>query len=171
MYTKPLKIILTTLSIVLGINCSAIAREQGEYKGIYVAPFAGLYELKQDKKRAMGGLEFQSKQFNKYITPKVGAWISSKSSKYVYAGFNIDLELEKTGVFLIPGFAVGAYGKGDGKDLGGTLEFQSTLELAYQFSNKSRLGISISHLSNAGIYKRNPGVEHALIKYAIPISF
>ncbi len=67
-----------------------------------------------------------------------------------------------------PSFAVGGSHEGDGKELGGTLEFRSAIELAYRFDDRSRLGIQVGHLSNAGIYAENPGTEFAILNYSIP---
>ena len=39
--------------------------------------------------------------------------------------------------------------QGDGLDLGYGLEFRSQLEIAYRFDNRSRLGVAVSHMSNA----------------------
>ena len=51
------------------------------------------------------------------------------------------------------------YGEGDGKDLGHAIEFRSGIEVAYRFDDYSRLGLSFTHISNAGLDERNPGVE------------
>jgi hypothetical protein len=65
---------------------------------------------------------------------------------------------------------VGAYHEGNGKDLGGTLEFRSGLELAYRFDDRSRLGLEISHRSNASIYEDNPGEETLMVFYHLPLT-
>ena len=69
---------------------------------------------------------------------------------------------------LTPNFAVGVYGNGDGKDLGYAVEFRSGVELAYRFDNYARLGLSFTHISNAGLDERNPGVESLVVMYSIP---
>lgn len=73
-------------------------------------------------------------------------------------------------VFFTPSFAVAAYEDGGGKDLGGVIEFRTGVELSYRFPNAHRLGVAYQHLSNAGIYDRNPGAENLLLTYSIPFS-
>ena len=70
---------------------------------------------------------------------------------------------------LRPSFAVGAYADGNGKDLGGVLEFRSAIALAWRFDDRSRLGVEFSHLSNAGIYDTNPGTENLTVNYSVPL--
>ncbi|MCH7665492.1 MAG: acyloxyacyl hydrolase [Acidobacteria bacterium] len=58
---------------------------------------------------------------------------------------------------LRPGFAVSVFESGDGKDLGGPIQFRSSLEASYRLRRDLRLGLLVYHLSNAGIYDLNPG--------------
>ena len=71
---------------------------------------------------------------------------------------------------LSPSFSVGGFHEGDGKDLGGAIEFRSALELAYRFENNARLGVQVGHLSNASIYDSNPGEEFVILNYSIPVT-
>lgn len=110
--------------------------------------------------------------FYNMVRPIVGAFVTSEDAAYAYAGLNWDIPLVKDKIFLIPGFAVGAYSQGDereGKDLGGALEFRSSIEVAYQLPNQHRMGLSLAHLSNASIYDQNPGTELVTATYSIPL--
>ena len=49
------------------------------------------------------------------------------------------------------------------------LEFRSQAELSYIFDDKARLGVAVSHLSNAGIGDRNPGTEVLSLYYMVPL--
>lgn len=88
---------------------------------------------------------------------------------YGHAGFYSDFDLGSRFI-LSPSISVGAYHDGDGKDLGGVIEFRSAIELAHRFYNKSRLGLQFGHLSNAHIYDSNPGEEFLIVNYLIPIT-
>ena len=55
-----------------------------------------------------------------------------------------------------------------GKQLGGTLQFRSAVEFAFCFDDRSRLGLQIGHLSNAGIYSENPGTEFVVLNFSVP---
>jgi len=43
------------------------------------------------------------------------------------------------------------------------------LEVAYRFDDRSRLGLSISHYSNAGLGDDNPGTESLMLNYSVPL--
>jgi hypothetical protein len=66
---------------------------------------------------------------------------------------------------LSPGFAVALFEEGDGKDLGGPVEFRSSLELSHRRSERSEIGITLYHLSKAGIYDENPGSNSLVVSY------
>ncbi len=65
--------------------------------------------------------------------------------------------------------AAGLYAKGGGKNLHYPLEFRSSIECAYIFDDESRLGLQLSHISNASIARRNPGVESIVVIYSFPL--
>jgi hypothetical protein len=65
-----------------------------------------------------------------------------------------------------PGFAAGLFHRGGGQNLGGPVEFRSSIELAYRFGDGSRLGLNLSHLSNGGFYDRNPGTESLVLVWS-----
>jgi lipid A 3-O-deacylase len=100
--------------------------------------------------------------------PMVGANVNTDGSGYVYAGVSLDIFLGNR-VVLRPSFAPGLYIEGDGKDLGSVIEFRSALELGWRFDDRSRLGLEISHRSNAGIDDRNPGEESLMLFYHFPL--
>ena len=59
------------------------------------------------------------------------------------------------------------YERGDGKELGQTLQFRSSMELARRISERFRVGFVFYHLSNASISKTNPGANSAVINFAL----
>ena len=60
------------------------------------------------------------------------------------------------------------FGETDDLDLGHVIEFRSQIEVAYRFDNRSRLGLSVSHYSNASLADENPGTESLLLNYSMP---
>jgi len=135
----------------------------------YITGYVGYYNVTDDDQNATQfGAEYRFSPYEYGLRPIVGAFITTDGSAYGYAGVNWDIDLIPNELFLIPNFAVGAYAEGDGKDLGGALEFRSGIEVAYQFPNKHRLGLALNHLSNASIYDKNPGTEVVMINYSIP---
>ena len=97
-----------------------------------------------------------------------GGMYTTKNAFMGYAGFTYDFHVTDN-ILILPDVAVGFYQHGDDKNLGNTAEFRSGIGVAYEFDNGWRLGADIHHISNAGMSKRNPGVEIAALTLAIPL--
>ena len=69
------------------------------------------------------------------------------------------------GLTLTPSFAPGLYHKGNGKDLGHVLEFKSEVQLSYAATDKSSLGVSYNHVSNASLGNKNPGANSYMFSF------
>jgi hypothetical protein len=145
------------------ISTQAFAKDQI----IYITPQLGIFDINSSSKKFTGGAEARLNFIHEIIVPKLGGYITSKGSQYYYAGFNLELPVYEKRLYLMPGFAAGAYSKSRGENLGGTLEFYSSLEINYKFKNLHRAGITFGHISNAGIYKKNPGSENLFLTYSI----
>jgi lipid A 3-O-deacylase len=101
------------------------------------------------------------------LHPMAGGMVTHKGSFDLYAGFSFDLFLGKR-LVLRPSFAPGYFNKGSGKDLGYPLEFRSGLEVGWRFSNGTRLGVELNHISNGGLADRNPGANSLMLMVTIP---
>ena len=101
-----------------------------------------------------------------FIKPFYGIEITSDSAIYGIGGIFIEEKIGKN-LFLTPNFGIGAYSKGNGKDLGHVVEFRSTLEFSYQIKNNNRIGLSVGHISNVGIGDKNPGTEILSLSYQV----
>lgn len=135
----------------------------------YLTGSVGYYNvMDDDQNAAQFGAEYRFSEVGYGISPIVGGFGTTDGSAYGYAGLNLNIEVWPNELYLIPNFAVGAYAEGDGKDLGGALEFRSGIELAYKFENQHMLGLALNHLSNAHIYDKNPGTEVLMITYSVP---
>ena len=88
---------------------------------------------------------------------------------FVGAGVLVDVYFGKRFV-VTPSFAPTWWrGKTDTLDLGHALEFRSQIEFAYRFDDRSRLGVAVSHSSNASLGDTNPGTESVLLNYSYPL--
>ena len=58
----------------------------------------------------------------------------------------------------------------NGNDLGSSIEFRSRLEIAYRVADRSRIGLAISHVSNAGIEGDNPGTNSVSAYCSVPLA-
>jgi hypothetical protein len=99
-----------------------------------------------------------------------GGMITTRGAYMGYGGVTYDLHLTDH-ILVLPDAAVGYYGHGGDKVLSfhQTAEFRTGIGAAYQFDNGWRLGADIHHISNAGLDKKNPGVEIAAVTLAIPL--
>jgi lipid A 3-O-deacylase len=102
------------------------------------------------------------------VKPLIAGETTSRQSVFGGGGIWLDIPIGKH-FALTPQFVAGGYGQGNGKNLGSSIEFRSTFEAGYIFDNQSRLSFSFGHTSNAGITRRNPGTEAAVISFQIPI--
>jgi hypothetical protein len=53
----------------------------------------------------------------------------------------------------------GVYLPGNGRDLGGAVQFRSGIELGYEAPSGLRVGLALDHRSNGDIRSYNPGLE------------
>ncbi len=132
---------------------------------------AGAFDLNRQKDQ---GAEFRleyrhDKKF--WIFKPFGTVASvSNGMTFVGAGVLIDAYFGRRWV-VTPSFAPTLWrGKTDDLDLGHTIEFRSQLEVAYRLDDRSRVGLSFSHYSNAGLGDSNPGTESLILNYSLPIS-
>lgn len=131
---------------------------------------AGYYDVnKRDDGAADFRLEYRHGQGLWKIKPWAGIEATSDGAVYGLGGILLDLELGER-FAIVPSFGVGAYSNGSGKDLGGTLEFRSQIELAYIFGDRSRLSLAFSHISNADTGHDNPGAEILNLYYSLPLN-
>jgi lipid A 3-O-deacylase len=132
----------------------------------------GVFDMQDDGSAAEGRVEWRGTPMLWWLRPMLGVSVTSDAAVYGYAGLAFELWWANRRIVLTPSAAVGAYHKGDGKDLGHVLEFRTGAALQYRFDDESRLGISFHHVSNAGLgkNKKNPGEESLMLSYAIPVS-
>lgn len=109
-----------------------------------------------------------------YLKPFAGIELTTDSAFYFISGIYLEDNLgdlltgnESNWIFT-PSFGLGYYEDGDGKKLGNSIEFRTTLEVSYQLQNSDRIGISFGHISNANIGNKNPGVEIISLSYQKP---
>jgi hypothetical protein len=153
---------------VIALAAPAYARSGEEHVAVYGGEFE-VFGSGTDQSSAMLGAEYRfADQFNG-LRPVIGGFINDDSAAYGYAGAYWDLPLGTEPFIISPGFAVGGYHGGDSKDLGYGIEFRSTIEVAYKMDSGDRIGVALSHLSNAGLGDHNPGVEtlQAVYSYSL----
>lgn len=108
-----------------------------------------------DKRSFYSRLEFRAGRKAAFVGPAAGLIANSEGGRYGYAGIYADFAYDK--LVVTPVLAVGIYRRGNSVDLGGPYQFRESIEFAYPIAGRWRAGISLAHISNAGIYRENPG--------------
>ncbi|HEY9080405.1 acyloxyacyl hydrolase [Magnetovibrio sp.] len=136
---------------------------------------AGTYDWNRKKDEGVEvRVEYRhDKKLFDLVKPFVAAAVSKNDSTQVFLGAGILMDIYLGKRFVVtPSFAPHYYHGGNAKlDLDYALEFRSQIEAAYRFDDRSRLGIAVSHYSNASLGKTNPGTESATLYYSIPVDF
>ena len=101
------------------------------------------------------------------LAPFIGASVTTDGAAYGYFGLAFDVNFGPNWV-LTPNAAAGVFERGSGTRLGSWLEFRTGAEFAYRFANQTRLGLEVTHTSNAGLTRLNPGEQSVLLMYSIP---
>ena len=129
------------------------------------------YEYRSDKSLLDIGPEEDNFFF---LKPFFGLEFTNDSASYFLTGIYFEdnvgelLEGNESKFYFTPSFGAGIYDDGSGKKLGNDLQFRTSLEVSYELKNKNRIGISFSHISNANLGDKNPGVEILSFSYHIP---
>ena len=109
-----------------------------------------------------------------FLKPFFGIEYTSDSATYFLSGIYVEdnlgqlFEGKKSNLYFTPSFGAGIYDDGSGKKLGNDIQFRTSLEISYELKNKNRIGVSFSHISNANLGNKNPGVEILSLSYHIP---
>jgi len=143
------------------------------------ALYGGVFDLAGDEEAAELGVEARFRlfdvplgSFDLPVEPAAGVMGTSDGGGYLYFSLRLPLhELwgdgrgddEPPRWRLVPFTGGGLYAAGDGKDLGGPVEFRSGLEISVRAGERWWIGLSYDHLSNAVLYDHNPGEESLVL--------
>ncbi|MCF8029557.1 MAG: acyloxyacyl hydrolase [Desulfohalobiaceae bacterium] len=101
-----------------------------------------------------------------------GTWSSlayTDREVYLSGGILQDFYLTES-IVITPSFGLGIYLENDGADMGSPLEFRPEVKASYEFVDRSRLGVSFGHVSNAELGEENPGANYISVMYSIPLN-
>ncbi len=147
---------------------AALAQEKLKDDPPFVSLSMGAFDFLQNDDKAVDfRVEYRHSRIW-FFKPWLGFEATSDGSTYLAGGVMFDIYFGRR-IVLTPSFGAGWWRNGGGKDLGHPVEFRSQVELAYRFNDRSRLGVAISHLSNASLGDDNPGTEVLSFYYSIPL--
>ncbi len=167
--------------LVISLSNSGFANGTNVFGlGIYDVKFDGSeknqamdfrYEYRSDKSLLDIGPEEDNFFF---LKPFFGVEYTNDTASYFLTGIYFEDNLGElfegniNKYFFTPSFGAGIYNDGSGKKLGNDLQFRTSFEISYELKNKNRIGVSFSHISNANLGDKNPGVEILSLSYHIP---
>ena len=162
---------LLAFSLLIGIVFTPDSHSARADDPDFLSVSVGWFDFNRQKD--VGGefrLEYRSDKKWAIFKPFVTASATNHQMSFLGAGVLVDIYLGRRFV-LTPSFAPTWWrGKTDTLDLGYPLEFRSQMEFSYRFNDRSRLGLAISHYSNASLGDTNPGTETASVYYSIPLN-
>ena len=165
---KKLKIILSLFLLFLFIT-PIYSEEKESFNEHEINFYTGMFDFSDHGQRAaLFGLEHKNENliresFLGTLSPVTGLMLTENNAAYAYTGIQAQYNLGKLNI--IPSFTPGLYGKGDGKDLGHTVEFKSEIQLSLDLFSESEIGFSYNHISNASLGDKNPGANSYIFNF------
>ena len=156
--------------LIISFAFSSIADEKKlNNQNTELSFYSGMFDFSDDgKKSTLVGFEHQNENLNRdtflgNLSPITGFLITADNAGYFYTGVEAQY---KIGSFnFTPSFTPGLYSEGDGKDLGHVIEFKTEIQITYELSNNSEIGMSYNHISNASLGDKNPGANSYMINF------
>ncbi len=131
--------------------------------------YSGMFDFSDHgAKSTLFGIEHQNENLVKdsfvgTISPVTGLMFTADNATYIYTGIQAQYNFGKLNI--VPSFTPGLYGEGNGKDLGHIVEFKSEVQLSLNIFEKSQLGFSYNHISNASLGDKNPGANSYMFNF------
>ncbi len=129
----------------------------------------GLFDIGSTNQGA-AQLEYRGGHSCYHIHSMAGMTLTTNESFVGYLGLAYDISIGEK-YKLTPSAAVAGYAKGNGKNLGSFIQFRPAIEFTRTYSNRIRLGLQYSYLTNFGTAHPNPGVNNLMFLFGIPLNF
>lgn len=158
------------LAALLVALCTSTFAEDPSYAKLFIGTI-DTFKVSQDSQY---GLEYE---FGKGLTrfnfkQAIGIIRTRDESHLLYSSFNRTSKFTNSDVGLALTFSAGSgiylHGGGEDTNLGSWFELRTSAGLLWIFSDDTRLGLHLAHLSNASISDVNPGTELITLTYELP---
>ncbi|HVS12409.1 MAG TPA: acyloxyacyl hydrolase [Thermoanaerobaculia bacterium] len=156
--------------IVLALLGGASLQAQGGDGGGWSASL-GVIDFTRSNEALELGIAHRWPEWWWGLRPVAGVHLTADESYFGYLGLRRSFRLGGGRWSFEPSLAVSLYEDGDGKDLGGPVEFRSGADFLYALPMGGKVGIGFYHLSNSGLYDKNPGANSLLLRYLLPNRF
>ena len=163
------KLTLPFLLIFLFTAVSNSDEKQEAFNDHQINFHTGTFDYSDDgKKSSLFGFQHQNVSLNRKsflgnLSPITGFILTQDNASYLYTGVQAEYKIGK--INFTPSFTPGYYNKGDGKDLGHSLEFKSELQFSVDLFSNTQLGFSYNHISNASLGSKNPGANSYMFNF------
>jgi len=166
---KKFKLVFPFLLIFLFTGVSISEEKQEAFNDHQINFHTGTFDYSDDgKKSGLFGFQHQNVSLNRKsflgnLSPITGFILTQDNASYLYTGVQAEYKIGK--INFTPSFTPGYYNKGDGKDLGHSLEFKSELQFSVDLFSNTQLGFSYNHISNASLGSKNPGANSYMFNF------
>ena len=160
--------LLIFLALLNFMVSPALAKEGNKEISFFTGTF-DVIDKEGDAQTSLFGIEHKNPNlfrdtFLGKFSPVSGGFMTGDSSVYLYTGVEGQYGIGR--LKILPSFTPGFYEKGNGKDLGGALEFKSEIKLGFDIFENSKIGYSYSHISNNDWGETNPGTDNQQITFS-----
>ena len=166
---RKIKLILPLIFLFLHSEISRSEEKSTNFEDHLIDFHTGVFDYSDDGKKAgLFGIQHQNVRLNRNsflgsLSPITGFIITEDNAGYFYTG--VQAEYKVGNINFSPSFTPGYYEKGDGKDLGHSLEFKSELQFSVELPSNSEIGFSYNHISNASLGSKNPGANSYMFNF------
>lgn len=163
-HVRRVPIAVLLFALLSGGIASAAAAEEG---GGWSASL-GVIDVGRSRETVELGITHRWRERKWGLKPIAGVHVTADEAIFGYAGLRRPFRLGHSRWTFTPSFAIGLFEEGDGKDLGGLIEFRSGGDLLFDLPMGGRVGVGFYHLSNGTLYDDNPGTNSILLRYQLP---
>ncbi|TVP73414.1 MAG: acyloxyacyl hydrolase [Rhodobacteraceae bacterium] len=114
-------------------------------------------------------LRYMGQPFFRNLQPVLGLSVASDRSAWVGAGSALTWRPGDGPAFVRITSMAGLHRNGQGRDLGGPIQFRTALDFGLARPGGFEFGIGVDHRSSARIYRPNPGLNTAYFFASVPL--
>jgi len=96
------------------------------------------------------------------VAPGVGVEVATGGARFYYVEAQRDFPIDERWL-IVPALGLGFFQDGSDLQLGHGLQFRTALSFGYQLRPAWRVGVTFTHISNAGLEDSNPGTEEMAV--------
>ena len=166
---KAVRSLLLMVAVLMPVSTAIGQEKKGDPE--FLSGAFGAFDFNRTKDQGTEvRVEYRSdKKLSNLFKPFAVAAYSTSGHAFLGGGLLIDVFFGRRYV-VTPSLSPHLYFGGDSDlDLDFPIQFRSQLEIAYRLDNRARVGLALSHYSNASLGSSNPGTESLMLYYSLPL--